>query len=277
MPNATRADVTLYYETHGSAGDPTVVVHDSWEDHQGWARLVPSLSQALALVTYDRRGHGASVGPPRERPVRDDASDLAMLLESIDLFPAHVIGCSYGAVVALRLAIDRPELVRSVAVHEPPFLGLLEDGPSWLGDLAARARAGVREMQDRARQGDRSGAARQFIERLAPVTAAADRLGFAPPGGLVPGSDLWVEEYADPETMSPSRTELAGLDLPILLTTGESSAPLFHGIQAELTRVLRNASARTLPGIGEVPLLTQPEVYAGALVSFLLERDVPST
>jgi pimeloyl-ACP methyl ester carboxylesterase len=277
MPNATRTDVSLFYETYGSSGDPTVLVHGSWGDHSSWGGLVPSLSQALAVVAYDRRGHGASRGPRRESPVRDDAVDLAMLLESIDLYPAHLIAFSYGSAVALRLAIDRPELVRSVAVHEPPFLGLLEYGPAGVASSAAHARAGVRRLQELARNGDGTDGARDFVERLPRDSELPGPVDSVLHERIAPGSDRWVEEFDDPETMSPSRAELASLDLPILVTTGETSSPLFHAIQAEMAGLLRNGSLRTLPETGGVPRFTSPAVYAGALVTFLLERNVPST
>ncbi|HTP53662.1 MAG TPA: alpha/beta hydrolase [Thermoplasmata archaeon] len=277
MPIVARNEVHLFYETYSRSGDPTVLVHGSWADHASWARLVPSLSEALALTAYDRRGHGASRGPVRDRPVRDDAGDLALLLESIDLFPAHVIGHSYGGAVALRLAIDRPELVRSVALHEPLFVGLLDDGDATDRATAHAARSEIQRLRATARAGDAEGAARAFARWLSPESGP---WGPADPGSrarFVERAERSVEEYGDPEATAPSRAELGALDLPVLLTTGELSLALFHRIQRELSHVLRNATTRTLPETGHVPHLTDPAVYAGALVTFLLERDVPST
>ncbi|MGP8077507.1 MAG: alpha/beta fold hydrolase [Thermoplasmata archaeon] len=276
MPTADRSGSSIYYEVHGDAGDPTVLVHGSWVDHQSWERIVGPLSAGLRVVTFDRRGHGASTGAPRNRPVRDDASDLASLLETTDLFPAHLVGHSYGGVVALRLAIDRPELARSVTVHEPPFLGLLEDGGP-LASEAAEARTQVRRLQRKVRSGDPEGAAREFMERFAPEPGAWERLDPPTRARTPRNAACWAEEFDDPETLAPSRAELAGLDLPVLLTTGERSSPLFRGIEGELAATMRNSTARTLRGAGHVPHLTHPEMYAGVVATFLLERDVPST
>src|SRR5208282_5850182 len=117
------------YDVSGQ-GDPTVLVHGSLVDRTSWRGVRRGLAQSLTVLAYDRRGHGESTGPVRIHPVRDDASDLAELLESIDLYPAHVIAHSYGGAVALRLAFERPEMVRSLLLHEPPFVGLLEDDPA---------------------------------------------------------------------------------------------------------------------------------------------------
>jgi pimeloyl-ACP methyl ester carboxylesterase len=59
--------------------------------------------------------------------VRDDVADLAALLEELPHAPAHVVGNSFGASIVLRLAAARPDLFRSLIVHEPPLLGLLKD------------------------------------------------------------------------------------------------------------------------------------------------------
>jgi pimeloyl-ACP methyl ester carboxylesterase len=124
MPTSTINGVQLYWELSGG-GEPVVLVHGSWGDHLNWARVVPGLSNTLRIATYDRRGHSLS-----ERPgsgsIADDVADLAGLIEHLFDGPAHVVGNSFGAAIALRLAAQRPDLVRSLIVHEPPLFGLLE-------------------------------------------------------------------------------------------------------------------------------------------------------
>ena len=267
---------SIHYEVAGSSGDPTVLVHGSWVDGRTWGRLLPLLAPALSMVAYDRRGHGESTGPPRAHPVRDDAEDLARLLEGVDQYPAHVIAHSYGGAVAFRLALDRPEMVRSLAVHEPPFLGLV-DRPGELAEAAAVVAPEIERLRQRVRAGDREGAAHAFLERFGVTPGAWERLAPSVRAGWVRNADRWAEEFGDPQARGPTRAELAELDLPVLVTTGDASPGILRGIAEELGRALRNATVRTLPGAGHVPHLTHPEAYAGALVTFLLERDVPST
>jgi pimeloyl-ACP methyl ester carboxylesterase len=106
------------------AGEPAVLVHGSF----GWGEETWHAQRPLAddyeLRLVDRRGYGAS--PPAGRADFDrDADDVAGLLDE----PAHLIGHSYGGVVALLAAARRPDTVRSLAVIEPPALGLLSDDP----------------------------------------------------------------------------------------------------------------------------------------------------
>jgi pimeloyl-ACP methyl ester carboxylesterase len=117
--------VRLRYELTGQ-GDGVVLVHGSWDDRHGFDAVAPDLAERFRVLAYDRRGHSDGEGGGT---LDDDVADLAALIEGLVLGPAHVVGHSRGGAVALRLAIARPELVRTVNVHEPPLFALLADHP----------------------------------------------------------------------------------------------------------------------------------------------------
>jgi len=266
--------IALHYERSGTVGDPAVLIHGSWSDAEVWVRVVPALSQGLQVLTYDRRGYRESHGPPRDRPVSDDASDLATLLKRTDQYPTHLIGQGYGGIVALRLALDRPELVRSVCAHEPPYVGLLEDWePAREGPMPPTAPS---QSEDALRASDARG----------PAERASSGPG---PGGRGPRArtdvtaqrwagygDRWAEESADPDTRRPDEG-IRSIDTPILLTYGEIGPPTYRAMVERLAGQLRNATVCPLPSAGRLPELTDPETFVGVLATFLLERDVPST
>ena len=103
MPFMNVNSVNLYYETAGD-GRPVVLVHGSWGDHHNWAPVVPLLSQSFRVVTFDRRGHSQSEAGRNQGSFAEDADDLGELIERLGLAPAHVVGNSGGAAIALRLA-----------------------------------------------------------------------------------------------------------------------------------------------------------------------------
>jgi pimeloyl-ACP methyl ester carboxylesterase len=265
----------LYYEVHGSSGDPTLLLHGSLVDHRCWDAIVPPLAQNLQVVAYDRRGHGQSTGPTRVHPVRDDAADLAGLLEKTDLYPAHIVAHSYGGAVALRLAIDRPEMVRSLTLHETPFVGLLEDDPV-SAEEARRLLLGIRRIQDLMRAGDLSSAVREVVGAFSSESGAWDRLRPEAQQQLIQNASRWSEEFGDPEAIRPEGRGLADLLVPVLLTSGERSPPFLRRVNAALAESLRNVRVLTIPDAGHVPHITSPLQYAGLLLSFLLERNVPT-
>jgi pimeloyl-ACP methyl ester carboxylesterase len=276
MPVVSVRGTELYYEVRGSSGDPTLLLHGSLVDHHCWDAIVAPLAQNLQVVVYDRRSHGRSTGPIRVHPVRDDAADLAGLLEKTDLYPAHIIAHSYGGAVALRLAIDRPEMVRSLAVHETPFVGLLEDDPVSAQE-ARRLLLGIRKIQDLIHAGDLPTAVQEVVEAFSTESGAWNRLRPEAQQQLIQNARRWSEEFDDPEAIRPEGRGLADLLVPVLLTSGERSPPFLRRVNAALAQSLRNASVLTIPDAGHVPHITSPHQYAGLLLNFLLERNVPTT
>jgi len=275
MPTVSIRGSELHYELHGTSGDPTLLLHGSLVDHHCWDALVAPLSQNLQVVAYDRRGYGQSTGPTRAHPVRDDAADLAGLLEEIDLYPAHVIAHSYGGAVGFRLATDRPEMVRSLAVHETPFVGLLEDDPENAAE-ARRLLLGIRMVQDRIHAGDVPGAVREIVNSFSTDGGAWSRLRPPTQEQFLRNAPRWSEEFDDPDAIRPEGRGLADLLIPVMLTSGERSPLFLRRVNAALARSLRNVTLLTIPDAGHVPHLTAPQQYAGLLLSFLLERNVPT-
>lgn len=275
MPTFDDGGVALWYETHGEGGDPVALVHGSLSDHRSWEAVLGPLSTALQVVTYDRRGYGRSAGPRRVHAVREDAADLAVLLERTELFPAHIVAHSYAGAVALRLAVDRPELVRSLALHEAPLIRLLANDPEfssevhrWL-DLIATSRSAVAS-------GEFDRAAHVVVDAFSMRPGAWDRL--RPEARLLATETigLWSDEFADPESTLPDLPALDDVWVPVLLTQGGESPPVVRRIVATLAGSLRNVTCRTIEGAGHAPHLTSPDPYVGILSTFLLERVVPT-
>lgn len=273
MPTASLPHASIRYDVSGT-GDPTVLIHGSLVDRSTWEAVRPGLAQSLRVLVYDRRGHGESTGALRSRAVRDDVTDLAGLLDALDLFPVHVIAHSYAGAIALRLAADRPEMVRSLSLHEPPFIGLLKDDPATAPE-AERIESAMRGMESLARTGHPELAAREIVDSFSVEPGAWDRL---PPGvqrGILRHVDRWAEELDDPEASRPDPAVLAELLIPVLVTTGERSPPTMQRISARLAERLRNATLRTIPGAGHVPHLTDPDQFIALVHGFLVERNVP--
>jgi len=275
MPIATLSSASIRYEISGR-GDPTVMIHGSLADGRSWDQVRVGLAPSLRTLAYDRRGHGESTGPVRLRPVHDDATDLAEFLDTIDLFPVHVIAHSYGAAIALRLAADRPEMVRSLYLHEPPFVRLLEEDPATAPE-ADRLSAETKAIQSLVRAGKIEAAAREIADALSSDGGTWDRLRSEVRQSVLGYMVRWAEELDDPEATRPDPAVLSELLIPVLLTTGERSPPFLHRITDLLGERLRNATVRTLPGVGHVPHLSDPDLFIATVQGFLVERNVPST
>lgn len=115
MQQATALNVTVL-----GTGEPAIFVHGSF----GWGeetwRMQHPLADSFRLLLVDRRGFGGSPASGRVDFERD-ADDVSELLAN----GAHLVGHSYGGVVALLAAARKPEAVRSLTVIEPPALALV--------------------------------------------------------------------------------------------------------------------------------------------------------
>jgi pimeloyl-ACP methyl ester carboxylesterase len=101
--------VHTYYEALGS-GPPLVLLHGGMCPIETWAGLVPQLSSAYRVFTPERRGHGRT-SDPGTITYENMATDTIAFLEAISAGPVHLVGWSDGAVVALLVALWRPDLV----------------------------------------------------------------------------------------------------------------------------------------------------------------------
>lgn len=109
----TSLDVTVH---EGPESAPTVIlVHGALDRSANFARVASALPE-FRVVRYTRRGYDGS-GPPGGASIDVHVADLLELLDR----PAVLIGHSYGALIALGAAVQRPDLVPALGVYEPPL------------------------------------------------------------------------------------------------------------------------------------------------------------
>ena len=275
MPETEANGVRLYYEIHGG-GEPLALVHGSWVDATRWGFVVPGLAESFRVLVYDRRGHSRSERPHARGSVDEDGDDLASLLETLDLVPAHVVTNSFGGNIALRLATRRPELFRSLSCHEPPLWSLLEGHPEAQEILQHGAR-GLDAVGRRIADGDHEGAARQFVEEIAFGPGAWENE--LPPemrAIFVRNATTFLDELQDPTQLRIDEDALSRLELWVRLTHGSKSPPTFPAVIDRLIELIPHASRETIDGAGHVPQLTHPDRYV-EVVTRAARRNAPAT
>lgn len=233
---------------------PIVLVHGSWGDERSWDPLVPLLTGDAPVVAYSRRGHAAgdTIDPTTTR--RDHEDDLAELIVRLGTGDAHVVGNSYGGLIALGLAARRPELVCTVSVHEPPALGLLED-PEVVRSIEAVCEE---LLAGRSRE-----AARRFVDEIALGPGAWSMLPAAAQETMVRTAPAFLAEWRDRldgYDVDVSAVRRSGV--PVLVTRGDASPAWLQAVAARLSALLPEAAAITIPTAGHVPHQTDPERYA---------------
>jgi pimeloyl-ACP methyl ester carboxylesterase len=113
-------DLNLYYEIHG-AGEPLILLHGGVGAIQMFGEVLPSLAQNRRVVAVDLQAHGRTADIDRELRFELMAGDIAALIKHLGLEEADVMGYSLGGGVALRIAIQHPEVVRKLVLVSTPF------------------------------------------------------------------------------------------------------------------------------------------------------------
>lgn len=261
--------VRIAYEMTGASGPPLVLVHGSWGSHHNWDPAVPGLAEHARVVTYDRRGHSDSERLPGQGSFTEHVDDLAALIEHLGMAPAWVAGNSAGAVITLKLAAARPELLRGAIVHEPPLLSLLDEGSS---EAAFFDEDGpLAQVRRRLEAGDHVGGAEQFVDEVALGPGSWVRLPEPMRQTMVHNVPTYLDELNDPECDTIDETALARYGGPVLLTSGDQSPPWFWPILDRLADLLPHARRRVYQGAGHIPHATHPEDYVAAVLAFISE------
>lgn len=148
-----------------SAGSgPTVLcLHSSASSSKQWRALTERLADRYRVVAPDLYGYGESPPWPAERRLSfdDEIELLAPLLESLG--PLHLVGHSYGAAVALKLALAYPDRIRRLVIYEPVLFRLLAYANAsrpMAREIFAVAVAVVEAVE----RGELEYAARQFVD-----------------------------------------------------------------------------------------------------------------
>lgn len=207
-PVAPGAGVDLAYAEHG-AGPPVVLVHDLAGDGPELEPIALSLADAAQVITYSRRGYGASSAPEpyAGTTVMEQAEDLAALLRALGITGAIGAGDGFGALVVLDVLRRHPGLLRAAVVRDPPVLALVPDAARELSDEYARLEAAV------AGGGPAAGVAAWLAGRPwrtgGERTPSADRAFFA--------------DYAGLASWPATRGELRAIGVPVTIVTGAAT------------------------------------------------------
>src|SRR5579884_4363720 len=234
MPFVERDRCRIHWEAVGT-GTPVLLVMGAVYSSRMWHPTVPALSQRHRVITFDNRGTGQSTAT-RTASIGDMARDALAVLDAAGEGSAHVYGASLGGVVALELAFQAPERVRSLVLGCTGILSA--DKPRAPRIVNTMLRVIPRQMRVNATR---------YGPACPPERAAANqavlREDVAKKGALVAQQNALRAYAAEPAAV-------AALDMPALVLHGTQDpiVPLAWG--RELAATLPNARIVTYDGAG---------------------------
>jgi len=252
------ANGVRFHVTRLGSGEHTVVMlHGLVMDNLSsyYYTLANPFARECDVVLYDLRGHGRSERPPTGYTVEDSVADLVGLLDALGIdHPVHLIGNSYGGVVALGMAVEHPDRVAGIALIEAHF-AVEGWGHHMAGSLALAAFGLAEDEVDQwlVEQGGRK------LNKLARNAEA-----------LIYDTTM----LADLEAVQPlARDALRAVSCPVLAFYGEHSDLLDRA--RDLDELVPNCDLRILPGCTHSVLMEATAELKATLLPWILGQPVP--
>lgn len=270
-------DTTLLTYIDQGCGPPIVFIHGSGPtDLRTWEHQIEPFAAHFRVIAYSRRSHYPN--PPTgdhasAHATRIHARDLADMITRLQLGRVHLVGFSFGADIALRLAVDHPELARTLTLTGPPllsWLATLPGGPELLEERINAIRPAKRAIQ----QGNLERGAQLFIDGLM-GKGTFDTLPRSSRARIMDNAHLIGAEpveIGDIGTDDITRDEAATIQVPVLLINGTASPSAFLRVSQELIRRLPNAAYVQIGGASHLIHVTHPQAYNAAVMEFLAKH-----
>ena len=249
-------------------GAPRAVLalHCSLAHGGAWAGLAERLS-GVTITALDQPGHGRSADWNRQDEIHGlttrTAADLAERLGKggpIDLF-----GHSFGATVCLRLALQRPDLVRSLMLVEPVIFAAARGTAAYDTFRAGHEEIARRLVDDRAAGAAMFHAAWGTGEALADLPERSRRYILDRIHHIPAQNPVLLDDAA--RLLRPGGLE--SVNVPVLLIEGADSPDVIDAVHAALAARLPQATRLVVPGAGHMVPITHPELIARTVQAHL--------
>ena len=255
LPN----QVTLSYVDRGDREAPAVVLlHGLTDSWRSFEQVLPHLPASLRVIAPSQRGHGDSDKPETGYRMQDFASDLALLLDALDVQRAVIVGHSSHGLVAQRFAIDHPERTLAI-VLEASFATLR--GNQDLDEFVKSTISHLTDPIDR-------GFVRGFQEGTFTKAVPQSFIDAAVRDTLKVPAHVWHAAF-DGLLQEDHTAELGSIEAPTLIVWGDHDALIERDRQDHLLSGIPNSSIIVYEGVGHSPHWEEPERFAADLVTFV--------
>lgn len=253
------------------AAPEALFLHCSLAHLGAWRGVAKVLSGDLSMLMMDLPGHGKSV-PYDVADPKLDYQDLALswalaLLAAEAEGPVDLVGHSFGATIALRLAQVAPDRVRSLTLIEPVLFAAVKTDPLFAENTAYMEGP----FADAMRAGDKDEAARLFNDLWGngtPWQAVPERMrnDMAARIDLIPVAKNVTHDDVHGQ-VAPGALEV--LEMPCLLIEGATSPAIIAAIHDVFEARLPDVRRVVIEGAGHMAPITHPAQVARALHDFL--------
>jgi len=241
----------IYYETSG-AGEPLLLLHGGLGTVEDFASQTPELAKHFKIVAFERPGHGHTADTTEPFSFDTMSAYTADFIEALKLGVTNFVGWSDGAIIALLVAISRPDLVKRLVCVGGLFNAKAQSSEdlNWIRSLTSES----------------------FRKVASPLVKRYNEISPDGPGHfsvvLEKTKKLWLTE--------PNITtkELAKISAPTMVMAGDrESIPMEHTL--ELFRSITDAQLCLIPGTTHFLMSQKPDLVNRAILDFLTAKEKP--
>ncbi|MBV9718210.1 MAG: alpha/beta hydrolase [Candidatus Eremiobacteraeota bacterium] len=254
MPTFRASDgAGLAYEERGSRSPAMLFVHGWQGDGSLWRELIQALPADVRTLAVDLRGSGESREAAGPYTIERFCADLRELVESRGGGPVVVVGHSMGGTVALRFALDAPELTAGLVLVAPVPAsggGYSPKGEAYLRATAGDPAAAKAWLARTLTQPDRG----ITLERVCTAASRTD------PSAALQSFDSWAHaDFAE---------ATRGIQAPVLVIAPEHDSPQVH--QERVAALLPNVRYELLPNSAHYAIVENAQEIAALIAGFIV-------
>ena len=253
----------LFYEQAGT-GETILFIHGSQEDYRVFMPQLDLLKDDYNVISYSRRYNFPKANKYQEGmpfSTETEAEDLETLINSLEVKSVHIVGHSYGGLVAMEYTHKNPDKVQSLTLSEPPLLRL----------------SGCEQWYQVAQKGliENVGAAfktndtTQVMKAIFEFFVGADIQDQVPPEVLQSLKANLSEMKALVNSNNPFPALSTDFQTPVMLITSANTMPMLKCTNEALVRKMPNAKHIHLPDSSHEMWMTHPEILSTHVKDFI--------
>ena len=263
-------DQLVHVERAGS-GEAVVLIHGFGGSSWSWRHVVPALAEDHRVVALDLNGFGWTERPrePAAYTLDGQARLVLGLLDALGLARAHLVGHSYGGGLALWIAANHPERLRSLVLVDSTLPAYSVERRSSVAAWRPLVAAFLRTVALRP-----SFVRRGLLRSVADPAVVTDELvaGYLERLKVDGATDAYHGLTANVDGPRPE-VDLASIGVPTLVVWGADDGLLAAHLGEQAARAMPNARFVAIPGCGHLPMEENPAALLAAIRPFLAEAS----